>query len=122
MQAHMREELTKEKRNLPMKVVKRRVTMMTMMNRCQKQLQSFKLNINSVCTFSSNSKLEYFAGKLRALWELSGSSLGAHHSCGYLFPLQVFLIHYLYYLFLFDQNLWCTKTNLFFCVKVKSYK
>jgi hypothetical protein len=26
---------------------------------------------------SSNSKLEYFAGKLRALWELSGSSLGA---------------------------------------------
>jgi hypothetical protein len=47
-----------------------------------KQLH-FKLNINSVCTFSSNSKLEYFAGKLRALWdslglwELSGSSLGA---------------------------------------------
>ncbi len=39
----------------------------------------------------------------------------------YLFPLQVFLIHYLYYLFLFDQNLWCTKTNLFLCVKVKSY-
>jgi hypothetical protein len=38
MQAHMREELTKEKRNLPMKVVKRRVTMMMMMNRCQKQL------------------------------------------------------------------------------------
>jgi hypothetical protein len=65
MQAQMREELTK-KRNLPMKVVKRRVTMMTMMNRCQKQLH-FKLNINSVCTFSSNSKLEYFAGKLRAL-------------------------------------------------------
>jgi hypothetical protein len=59
-----------------MKVVKRKVTMMTMMNRCQKQLH-FKLNINSVCTFSSNSKLEYFAGKLRALWELSGSSLGA---------------------------------------------
>jgi hypothetical protein len=59
-----------------MKVVKRRVTMMTMMNRCQKQLH-FKLNINSVCTLSSNSKLEYFAGKLRALWELSGSSLGA---------------------------------------------
>jgi hypothetical protein len=50
MQAHMREELTKEKK---------------------------ELNINSVCTFSSNSKLEYFAGKLRALWELSGSSLGA---------------------------------------------
>ncbi len=47
---------------------------MMMMNRHQKQLH-FKLNINSVCTFSSNSKLEYFAGKLRALWELSGSSL-----------------------------------------------
>jgi hypothetical protein len=59
-----------------MKVVKRRVMMMIMMNRCQKQLH-FELNINSVCTFSSNSKLEYFAGKLRALWELSGSSLGA---------------------------------------------
>ncbi len=59
-----------------MKVVKARVMMMTMMNRCQKQLH-FKLTINSVCTFSSNSKLEYFAGKLRALWELSGSSLGA---------------------------------------------
>ncbi len=54
---------------------------MTMMNRCQKQLH-FKLNINSVCTFSSNSKLEYFAGKLGALWELSGSSLGARRSCG----------------------------------------
>jgi hypothetical protein len=54
-----------------MKVVKTRVTMMTMMNRCQKQLH-FKLNINSVCIFSSNSKLEYFAGKLRALWEPLG--------------------------------------------------
>jgi hypothetical protein len=60
-----------------MKVVKRKVTMMMMMmNGCLKQLH-FKLNINSVCTFSINSKLEYFAGKLRALWELSGSSLGA---------------------------------------------
>jgi hypothetical protein len=75
MQAHMREELGKKKRSSPMKVLKRRVTMMTM-NRCQKQLH-FKLNINSLCTFSSNSKLEYFAGKQRALWELSGSSLGA---------------------------------------------
>ncbi len=72
----MREELTKEKRNLPMKVMKRRVRMITMMNRCQKQLH-FKLNINSVCTSSNNSKLEYFAGKLRALWELLGNSLGA---------------------------------------------
>ncbi len=40
----------------------------------------------------------------------------------YLFPLQVFLIHHFYHLFLFDQNFWCTKTNLFLCVKVKSYK
>jgi hypothetical protein len=59
-----------------MKVVKGGVLMMMMMNRCQKQLH-FKLKINSVCTFSSNSKLEYFAGKLRTLWELSRSPLGS---------------------------------------------
>jgi hypothetical protein len=44
MQAYMRERVLKQKRHLPMKVVK---TTMTMMNRCQKQLD-FKLNINSV--------------------------------------------------------------------------
>ncbi len=36
-----------------MKVVK---TTMTMMNRCQKQLD-FKLNINSVCTFYYTNRL-----------------------------------------------------------------
>ena len=40
----------------------------------------------------------------------------------YLFPLQVFCIHYLYHLFLFDQKQLCNKTDLFLCVKIKSYK
>jgi hypothetical protein len=44
MQAYMREQVLKQKRRLPMKVVK---TTKMMMNRCQKQLD-FKLNINSV--------------------------------------------------------------------------
>ncbi len=53
MQAYMREQLTKEKKDLPMKVVK---TTMMMMNRCQKQLD-FKLNIYSVCTFYYTNRL-----------------------------------------------------------------
>ncbi len=39
----------------------------------------------------------------------------------HLFPLQVSLIHYFYHLFLLSQTFWCTKTNLFSCVKIKSY-
>jgi hypothetical protein len=35
----------------------------------------------------------------------------------HLFPLQVFLIHYFYHLFSSDLKFWCTKTNLFLCVK-----
>jgi hypothetical protein len=69
-----------------MKVVK---TTMTMMNRCQKQFD-FKLNINCIShTEHINNLLQtgivclQTKSSLGALWELSGSSLGACHSCGY---------------------------------------
>jgi hypothetical protein len=69
-----------------MKVVK---TTMMMMNRCQKQLD-FKLNFNCVSLIEHiNNKFQTGIVCLRtksslgALWELSGSSMGARHSCGY---------------------------------------
>ncbi len=54
MQAYMREQVSKQKRHLPMKAVK---TTMTMMNRCQKQLD-FKLNI--ICVSLTEHINNYF--------------------------------------------------------------